>query len=280
MKKISLIIATFFLLACSKENDLAADDNQIKSYHMWYMMDYPSLSGVPSNPDDILIKLEYSNNKISKRIGDVSSTSFVSLFAEHIYDELSYSHNKIVIEKKSSKLNIDPYVRTIDLNTDGTILKKTSYKFVAPGVYTHIDTITTDYFYDSKKLLIKTYSTKKINYSLSPNNLKYYETALFYYNENKNLDSIVTTRYSFKDYKNSYELSQKVLETFSNYDTSINPTKNLNIFQETFIRSLSNNNFRTYGKDVYVGSPLRLSSTNVRNWNYVYDTEGNIRFDK
>lgn len=283
MKKIFLIITTLFLIGCSKENDIVVDDNLIKSYHMGYMMDYPSLSLI-YHPDDILIKLEYSNNKISKRIGDVyvsNSGGYMSLFINHIYDEVSYHSNKIVIEKKSSDFNIDPYVRTIELNKDGTILKKTSYKPVAPGVHTDIDTITTDYFYDSKKVLIKTYSTKRISYSRSDNNLRYYEDALYYYNENRNLDSIVTTRYRLKEFSdNEYVFSHKFVETFSDYDDSKNPTKNLNIFEETFIRSLSNNNFRTYTKSTYSGTPLRFSAQEGRTWSYYYDAEGTIRFDK
>lgn len=285
MKKIYLIITSLFLICCSKENDIVVDDNLIKSYHMWYMMDYPSLSLIYPNPDDLLIKLEYSNNKISKRIGDVHviniSSGYGASFANYIYDEVSYRGNKIIIEKKSSDFNIDPYVRTIELNKDGTMFKKTSYKPVAPGVLTRIDTITTDYFYDSKKLLIKTYSTKKINYSHNDNNLRYYEDALFYYNENRNLDSIVTTRYRLNDFSdNDFVFSQKVVEAFGGYDANKNITKNLNIFEETFIRSLSNNNFRTYRKDTYYGTPLRLSASEGRTWNYIYDSEGNIRFDK
>lgn len=283
MKKIYLILTVLFLMGCSKD-DVVVDDNLIKSYHMNYMMDYPSLSLLYPNPDDLLIKLEYSNNKISKRIGDVyvtnASSGYMGFFVNFIYDEVSYNRNKIIIEKKSSDFNIDSYVRTIELNNDGTILKKTSYKPVAPGIQTDIDTITTDYFYDSKKLLIKTYSTKRINYSRHDNNLRYYEDALFYYNENRNLDSIVTTRYRFNEYNNNYDFFHKVVETFGDYDDSKNITKNLNIFEETFLRSLSNNNFRTYIKETYIGTPLRFSSMESKSWNYFYDDEGTIRFDK
>lgn len=268
-------------MGCSKD-DVVVDDNLIKSYHTSYMLDYPPIMPF-ANPDDMLIRLEYSNNKISKRIGDafdVDGGGYTFIMADFIYDKVSYNRNKIVIEKKSSDFNIDPYVRTIDLNNDGTMLKKTSYKPVAPGVITSIDTITTNYFYDSTKLLIKTYSTKKISYSQSDNNLRYYEDALYYYNDNRNLDSIITTRYGHNELQNIYEFKHKVVETFTDYDSATNPTKHLNIFDETFLRSLSNNNFRTYKKVMYTGIPLRFSSMEGKSWSYYYNEDGSVRFDK
>src|SRR5690606_37002374 len=102
MKKIYSILTILLLMGCSKD-DVVVDDNLIKNYHISYMMDYPTLTPFYPNPDDILIKLEYSNNKISKRIGDVYRNYAygavdISYFANYIYDEVSYLHNKIVIE--------------------------------------------------------------------------------------------------------------------------------------------------------------------------------------
>ena len=61
---------------------------------------------------------------------------------------------------------------------------------------------------------------------------------------------------------------------FSNYDNAENPLKELGIFDEVFIRSLSKNNYRKYQKfSVNFSIPLNKIDTVSRQeqtWNFKY----------
>ena len=279
MKRIYILIITIIFFNCSNDDSAFEEENLIQSYFPWYM-NYPDqILANGDGPDANLIKLEYSQNKIVKRVGDIISVQYLnfSTINQNIYDELSYSNNKIIIEKKSSELEVHPHKRIILLDRHNNIIKKTIHKLGESSNYSDIDTITTQYKYNSKNLLVETYLTKKNNYST--NSFKYYEKAFFYYNQNNNLDSIVTNRYSYNEINMEHEFSQKTVEIFSDYDNSKNPTKELHIFDETFARSLSENNFKAYRKDLYY-APRVLISSSSRTWEYSYDSDGNIRFDK
>lgn len=73
-------------------------------------------------------------------------------------------------------------------------------------------------------------------------------------------------------------MQSKVVEEFSNYDSAINPIKNLSLFEETFYRSLTNNNFRKYERKEYdVDNNLILFS--FKNWTLIYDESGKVKFE-
>ena len=59
---------------------------------------------------------------------------------------------------------------------------------------------------------------------------------------------------------------------FSNYDNAENPLKELGIFDEVFIRSLSKNNYRKYQKFSVRFIPLNKIDTGrqERAWNFKY----------
>ena len=102
-----------------------------------------------------------------------------------------------------------------------------------------------------------------------------------YYNQKNNLDSIITIRHSYDEQNNNYAPTRKVVEAFSNYDDFQNPLKSLFIFEETFERSLSKNNYGTYKKDEYyfIDEVVILISTNQISHILKYDSKGNVRFD-
>ncbi|OYX26246.1 MAG: hypothetical protein B7Z06_05990, partial [Flavobacteriales bacterium 32-35-8] len=110
--------------------------------------------------------------------------------------------------------------------------------------------------------------------------IKYFEDALYYYSNN-NLDSIVTIRQNYKEQTGIYAPTRKSVEIFGNYDNESNPTKNLFMFDETFKRSLSKNNYASYRNSVYTYSIDGVlnsvpSSESGKTWTYAYDEEGNI----
>ena len=287
MKRIILIVVLLFFISCDKD-DISPTDNLIDGYFMTYMDYDPSSFNIAYiHSEEFLIKLEYSGNKVIKKKGDYLPSLIqgtFGFFSQDIFDEVSYSKNKIIIEKKSFSLIIYPSIRTIELNNEGYMIKKTIPKILGvSGGDTIIDNFTKEYVYNSQKLLTETYLTKRVNYSSNPNNLKYYENALFYYNADNNLDSIITIRQSYDEINDNYISTQKVVEIFSDYDNASNPTRNLNIFEETFNRSLSKNNYSSYTKNTYLYSNGILnptpSSVLGKNWTYAYDEEGNIRLD-
>ena len=104
--------------------------------------------------------------------------------------------------------------------------------------------------------------------------IKHFKESFFHYNLNQNLDSVVSNEY----YNNL--LIKKTLEIFRAYDNNTNPVKNLYIFEETFNRSLNENNYSEYEKSVY---DYRYTEDLIHHekldWNFKYDGTNIIRFD-
>ncbi|WP_157804988.1 hypothetical protein [Confluentibacter lentus] len=290
MKKFILLFVAVSLLSCDKDDVPLNDNLKLESYYALYMDYGPNIDPLYGYGGYYpLVQLEYSKNKLAQRKGDFllsfNSLGYVfnSSFHEDIVDELSYSKNKIIIEKKSYNPSIDRLynrLRTIDLSNDGHMIKKTILELGASGNFSDKDTVTIQYTYNQNKLLTKAYLTKKINSSTIGR--RFYDNSLYYYNQKDNLDSIITIRQTYEDIDKKLIPIQKIVEVFSNYDNASNPTKNLFMFDETFKRSLSKNNYASYTNSVYTYSndgvlsstPSSLSS---KNWTYAYDEEGNIR---
>ena len=179
-----------------------------------------------------------------------------------------------------------PNLRAIELDNNGLMVKKINN--IVQHTLSNGDTIynvlSKDYTYDSEKLLVKTHQTQKLlNYSEHsnfPDDIRSYADASYYYTNN-NLDSIVTIEHDYIEQEHIYIPKRKRVETFSNYDNSNNPLKSLFIFEETFKRSLSKNNYRTYKKDEYyfIDEIVIPSSSFQVSHILKYDMNGRIRFD-
>ncbi|WP_299214649.1 hypothetical protein [uncultured Aquimarina sp.] len=263
MKRVIFVLFIFSLVNCSNDESLNPINNEvvIDNYYFRYMQ-YPQ--GVLNNSQlDNLVNIIYDEqNRIIKRVGGllyISPTSgFDYTFSKEIFDSISQNSNRILIERKTTSLNyqIAKFKRTLFLNQQGKITSK----IVETTFPTTQDTI--DYQYNSIGKIMKTTSRNQFN----P------RESVFYYNSNGNLDSIVSLEY------NRNQLSKKTLEVFSNYDNSINLVKNLNIFEETFYRSLTENNYSEYEKKVF-NSNNDLVSEEKKTWNFIYDDNGTILFD-
>ncbi|MFK5889740.1 MAG: hypothetical protein QM486_03285 [Flavobacteriaceae bacterium] len=231
------------------------------------LMHYP-ITTLASMSD--LITFVYNvNNQIILRKGGIydgnfdPSTGYIYLFSDKIYDELTYDVNKIIIEQKtsSSEFEIPLYKRTFYLDQENKIIQKIIETTSNPKE-------TIDYTYNS---------SGKLTYS-SSSGLNYSKEINYYYNEISNLDSIVT-----KEYDKQMILKRKIVESFKNFDSSPNPTKNLIIFEEVFNRSLSKNNYSYYEKlteEWAIESAGSYSSYRyINRWTFKYDVNGNILFD-
>lgn len=263
MKKIlGLLIGLLLIVSCSSD-DTGSVNNEvlIKEYNPLFMF-YNDVM-----PTNTLIKLEYdSNGRVTKRIGGMlklsPETGYNNVFSDKIYDEVSYTGSEIIVEKKttSTDFQVDKFIRTYKLN-NGRIVEKTIDRGQSKNqVYT--------YEYDSNNRISKMEDKRKFSS----------DESYFYYNIKNNLDSIVTKKYYINS-QNQKEYTGKVVQSFSGYDTAKNSLKQFVIFEETFNRSLSENNFAKYTETSFDKDNESTYVYEVE-WNMSYDDNGNINFSK
>lgn len=290
---ISIIVAlTYSLLNLSCSNDdNNFNNNNIKSYHGFYTLHESNLIHNPFGGDN-LVKIKYDNqNRIVKRIGDIIHISQNAggggYLHDSIYTDLSYSSNKIFLEKKFYPFNGLSYIvdkkDTITVDANNRMIEKISYREFNT---TPID--TTAYTYNGDKL------TKYITTSLYTDGSSFYsrgiKTSNLYYSNN-NLDSIVTINTSKTNWDTEPTLSSKTTHHFSGYDQANNPFKSLQIFEDCFFRSLSENNFTEYKQTSnsyyypngdFTQEPI-MSETQVdlyKTWDLMYDEQGDWIYDQ
>ena len=263
-----------FIVGCRKDN-VPNIKQTVDSYYYGYMDyllygSYGNLLTVkPNQGTDNLVKFEYDGGKIAKRIGGLMyinpATGYDCLFSTDFYQKLIYKGNQITIALYIGGNTSATNDKLIYLNTQNQMVRK----LVKASTVGRMDTIA--YTYNSSGFLIQ--SNKERHYA--EDNYFVTETSLFYYNKDNNLDSIVS-----RVYDNDGEfIWDKKLEVFSNYDNSPNPLRDLIIFDETFHRSLSRNNYSSYALFQYdfLGKWF-VKETRV--WSFIYDKDGNVEFDK
>ncbi|MBC31503.1 MAG: hypothetical protein CMH48_11740 [Muricauda sp.] len=244
-----------------------SDDRQnIFNYIISYM-NYPN--GIPFS--DLSKKISIFRNEggqITKRTGGIYNpnvapeTGISYFYDDSISDEVIYDENKIIIEKLSNnpELDIPVFKRTFILDSNNNIIQK----IIETSDPVKTDTLDFEYNLNGKisKILYKTLTIPK--------------ESSFYYNNNENLDSIVTV-----EYDEELDRTIKTRERFENYDSAENPIKEFLIFEELFYRSLSKNNYSLYWFEVFTTTPSSSSfSSTYREWNLKYDADGNILFDE
>jgi hypothetical protein len=273
--KILSLVAILFFVSCSKEESPKETkiESDIQAYNFLYMHYDGSIyfSSVPGSVIDNNgnIKLNYdSNGKVIKRIGGLTPLpSSISggvesyAFSNGVTDDLIYTNNEIKITRNFPNCNGCSVETKITLDNQSRIIKKIIYK-----PYPEIPNDTVFYTYNNLGLIDE---TLKLKGRIS----RIREKAKFYYNQKQNLDSIVTKKY----YDDKPEYSKQV-EIFSKYDNAPNPLKKLILFEDTFFRAISKNNYTNYEKNIY-SFDNQLSSKETRNWNFKYDDLGNIKFE-
>jgi len=283
-------ILLFLLLnSCEKKE---FDSNSNTTEYLTKYMDYnpthiyPSsfkpFSGHGSINTDVLsnykITLEYKGNKISKRNGwflNSTASGFISNkhFYENIYDTLIYANNKTTILTLSNDENIKSvraYKKEI-FYQNNKISKTIQFYNNFPGE----DSIIVNFEYKGNLLV------KKEGYLYN----KIYFVSNLYYNTNENLDSVVTRKkiynYNTKEYELDTTCFERYKEVFEDYDNNINSLKKLIVFDETFNRSLSRNNFREYHYYYYSkNNNSTLNGDINKYYNFTYDDNGNINWGK
>lgn len=251
MKKALLILGSLLtiFISCRKDEPIIKNIN----CYSYYYMDYPISLVLPDTCHG-KVSLIYSHANIIKRIGGLTPVSQASgydyKYSTNICDELTYIDNSVSIVTKIT-IEGDTWVekeRVIYFDNDKKMILK-----VAPNVYNLFD--TTYYSYNPNGLL--TESKIRMGGELI-------QSSYYYYNSLRNLDSIVTI-----DNDGEY----KKVEMFSDYDSALNPLKQLIIFEETFHRALCTNNYRKYSMKEYFLDEGDVGTANI-NWTLYYDADG------
>ncbi|PWK18729.1 hypothetical protein [Xanthomarina spongicola] len=293
---LSAIVILITSLSCSSDDDYEEtaiepiDNFYIESYHGFYAQYNTHLSTF-FNYNNI-ISFEYDDsNRISKRNGDIlylgSGSGGGGYLHDSLYTDLVYANNKIHLEKKAIPFNgltVRENETIIELDAHNRMIKKIRFQ---ENDYPERD--TTNYTYSNGKLMSFIKTSNRVSTS-GDWSVRYFEESTLYYT-NKNLDSIVTI-YSGKESSVPYTiLSKKETKHFSGYDSAQNPFRKLQIFEETFNRSLSENNFTEYREtsndydypnDNYYLTPT-LGPTQeeaFQTWSFAYDENGEWIYDQ
>ena len=273
--QILIILSLILLISCRNDepNDSSETELQNVIEYKANYMDYRNLNyGIYSYTllSGENVKLEYINGKVSKRITNLflyrNNGPQIPIYFNTI-DEITYENNTINVISKSDNESLFPtYQKQISLDGDRI----------------------------SQILVIKSGTIDTLKFAYNNNLLKYItrynkgikSKSTFYFNSNKNVDSIVT-KYGEINYVSDTNYSYSFNETtkrrkkltFSNYDNYKNPLKNLIIFDETFNRSLSANNYKFFGEYFYDENNLMTSYFEGYWNNFIYENN-QINFAK
>lgn len=287
MKYIYLLLIAIicFTIGCSN-NNVSQDTSSnpiplvapILQGYYFKNADYNGVSTIDiANNNNGNVLVDYANSKIVRRVGGVMATASGSgisgYFSKIIYDTIVYSGNRIEnynrILPNSNYTSVSPNRKVINLNSNNQIVSKIYYKQDL-NLY---DNDTLDFEYNSLNKVIRISNTVY-------NNLLF--EKLFYYNSNNNVSSIITKYYNYYESGTSVtqQYTYKEIETFGDFDNAPNPFVSFFIFDETFNRSLSTNNYRSYSyeKYLYPLSTNQLTNSYTINYNLNYDSSGNAIF--
>lgn len=259
-----LVLSFFVFNSCNDDENLEQNSViELKEYISGYMFYNYETYGEK-------VTIDFQNQKPVKRkipstFGQINDGSF--------YEELIYNGNVLEIKNKSTNpnfQNIAEFKKHIEFNGD-----KVSKKIYFDG--NNEITNRTEFEYSDDKIT-------RIRYFLTDYNGGMYLKSQSEVSYSGNNVSQITTRHAkYDSATNSYILNptdlEKDVETLSGFDNHQNPTKNLKIFDELFLRSLSENNFTQYQKIEYDENGIQTGSIEQQSWTFVYEN-GQINFAK
>lgn len=266
-----LILIGFFallFLGCSKDKDTPAPAALIDSYANRYMVhrSYGLLYTYR-----LVHTLEYQNGKVQKRLGVnecMLNGSCQDLAT--VIDEVRYGSNTISIANKSSR------------DDGGVLLQEWFFSLKNPDQPAYLihkaenrtmyDSLAYSYHSNGKLSRIIEYAVYRDKVEVSVNKDRIKD---FFFDASGNLKK-VETRHLLDD-----ELViRMVTETFGDYDAAQNPIQGLFMFDDTFYRSLSKNNFRAYSKEERYMPNGDLYNSEGKNWVLEYSANNVPLFNK
>lgn len=270
VKFLSLLVIVQFASCSTEENESEQD---IKSYYAGHISYLRGEFNIPLNATG-KVRLEYdSRNRITKRIGGFDSYLtnsgyyYYYTFRDTNTDDIVYQNNEIKITQTTLGCVLCVFESKIMLDEKNRMIKKIKYHNNSARLN---DTIS--YTYNNLNQIDETLT---LYGNISKSKPRTYDKSKYYYNQKRNLDSIVTFR--FDPYLPNLEDEIKIVEVFSNYDNAHNPIKKLIIFDENFHKSISANNFTKYEYRYYLNN--QLTERIMRSTSFQYDSAGNVNFD-
>jgi len=264
---ISIFIAVFCLTSCKKrELPIQQPVIKIDSINRGYLLGKDNMhtgENIDLKPECFFFKYDGQNNFKVRTGGFLSnhySTGSYLVFMPDLYDTVEYSKNKIDLIRKSGypDIAVNENRRTY-IFANGKIQMKIAYTSAQ-------ESDTTLYFYGTDQLLDKLVEKYGGRYTIKN----------FSFNSSGNLDSVSSKTY----YTVDNTLLSTTQETFGNYDRSTNPLKGFGIWDETFYRSLTKNNFKSYHFETRNVPGNYIEQTGDFKFHLQYNSNGVVDFAK
>jgi hypothetical protein len=262
-KLLTLIGFYFFITSCNKPaTDVPGENNfyKVDSIQGKYLFSNEEPVNYLAAAGTAYITYNISN-KIIKREGGyipIPTTSGSSYFyVKEVFDTIRYIANGDIAIDLSTSLSGFSFTggrREMILNNN-LVSKKISYNQES----SNNDNDTIFYFYDAAKRLQRTEQ-----YFLST-----YYVKTFFFDSNGNLVKITGIR----NRRSDNTIINTTEEVFSGFDNHPNPLKIFNFWDDTFLRSLSANNFTGYSY-IKKDQANNIIKQEQKNWTLVYDAGG------
>lgn len=267
MKNLKFLFLALFIISCS--NDDSSEKNSESESLITEINANIYNVGLSSESK---ITFEYdSNQRIIKKNGGwidmIPIIGFGNFFTTQLHTSFTYNSNKITIENFSTypDLTIEKDTRIITLNSSNKIETKE-----IPNLSNSLFSKKLNYIYNDNKLvkIITTFPNRPFDPTEFANYILSYVES-FYYDSKGNL-----TKSEYFEQRNGVNKGQKIIRLFTDYDSSKNPFQKLQIVDEFFYRSLSNNNFKKNTVSKYSDDILNFESNSI--WEFMYDQNGKI----
>lgn len=263
-----IIVPAFFFMSCRKSGLTMPEPKfRIDSINRGLLLGTTNIhTGYnPFGSTDAFV-FNYDNRKnFRSRIGGffnvVYSGGSSGFFSPEVYDTVIYRNNTIEVTTHSRNgFYVDPNKRLYTLS-NGKIQMKIAY---ASDLTQRNDTAF--FYYRANQNLDRMVEKSSGIYTVSN----------FSFNSAGNLDSVSAKTYRTGD----NTLLWTIAEKFGDYDNSMNPLKYFGIWDETFYRSLTINNFRSYHFQKTYGTNTSVSEYGDFKFNLQYDSKGMVDFTK
>ena len=269
MKQLILLsLLAIIFLGCSKEKDAPKPAVLINSYATRFMVDQHAGAFYTSFK---VTSLEHKDGKVTKRVHGMECMQENNCELQYtIVDDVTYGNNTIRISNRSGSSEQDIrqqewFFKLKNANQVEYLLQKLEDSKL-------YDSLLYAYSGNGKIKQITSYTVYQDKSEKFADKRKIKD---FFFNASGNLEK-VETRHLLDD----GFVIKMITETFGNYDTAQNPFQGLFMFSDTFYRSLSENNFRSYTrqeKDMPNGT---LYDTQWNNWVLEYSVANMPLFDK
>jgi hypothetical protein len=256
------LLAVISLNACHKSSNNPTDTiykfDSIPRVNLTGLTNMTTGTG-PTYPETFYYK--YIGDKFSIRIGGFANFSYsggyYSVFTPLRYDTVIYDAGSVRVVARSTGYGV--LFGEVDTTLFAVSNNKLQTRIYYDPVVQSYD--TTFFYYSANQKLTRTVE----NFDGTA-----YE-KIYDYSSSGNLETILGTISANSDGSLLYTSK----ETFGNYDSTRNPLKDYWLWDESFLRSLSENNFRSYQYvKVYARPGLLYTGTIVdslnQTWNFQY----------